>query len=164
MSLTVRRFRLDEAAEFRAIRLEALAYAPEAFTDAFDDAVALEEAVFAERLAAGPVWGAFSPQRCLGMAGMDRGKEANVRHKAFVWGVYVAEAARGQSLGERLLGAIVEHAHREGVTLLQLGVGEGNWPARRLYTRMGFLPYGLEQRALRLNGYYIDEVLMALKL
>ena len=33
--------------------------------------------------------------------------------------------------------------------------------ARRLHERLGFLEYGLEKNALRQDGRYYDEVLMA---
>jgi RimJ/RimL family protein N-acetyltransferase len=36
-----------------------------------------------------------------------------------------------------------------------------NQQARRLYERLGFLEYGLELRALKQDGHYYDEVLMA---
>jgi hypothetical protein len=36
-----------------------------------------------------------------------------------------------------------------------------NNAAVRLYTRLGFKEYGLEQRALKFGGRYYDEVLMA---
>jgi RimJ/RimL family protein N-acetyltransferase len=36
-----------------------------------------------------------------------------------------------------------------------------NQPARRLYERLGFLEYGLEKKALKQDGRYSDELLMA---
>ena len=36
-----------------------------------------------------------------------------------------------------------------------------NEQARRLYTSLGFVEYGLERNALKQDGRYYDEVLMA---
>jgi RimJ/RimL family protein N-acetyltransferase len=36
-----------------------------------------------------------------------------------------------------------------------------NEQARRLYAKLGFLEYGIEKNALKQNGRYYDEILMA---
>jgi RimJ/RimL family protein N-acetyltransferase len=36
-----------------------------------------------------------------------------------------------------------------------------NEQVRRLYERLGFLEYGIEKKALKQDGRYYDEVLMA---
>jgi RimJ/RimL family protein N-acetyltransferase len=49
---------------------------------------------------------------------------------------------------------------RQHVELIQLGVATDNVAARQLYVSMGFEPYGIESRALQVDGRYVDEVLM----
>ena len=56
-----------------------------------------------------------------------------------------------------------EHA-RTVVEDLCLTVVASNAAARRLYSSVGFKEYGLERRALKIDGKYYDEVLMALPL
>jgi ribosomal protein S18 acetylase RimI-like enzyme len=46
------------------------------------------------------------------------------------------------------------------VELIQLAVVSDNEQARRLYQRLG-LKYGIEKKALKQDGRYYDEVLMA---
>lgn len=164
MSLGVRRFRRDEAGVLAAIRMEALANAPCAFAERLEVARAVGGEDFEQALSAGEVWGAFVGDRCVAMAGLQRHTGANVAHKATLWGVYVSPTARGQAVGQGLLQAMIDHAGRVGIEVLELGVGDFNVEARRLYGRMGFVSYGLELRALKLDGRYIDEVLMALHL
>jgi RimJ/RimL family protein N-acetyltransferase len=45
--------------------------------------------------------------------------------------------------------------------MVQLTVVSENEVARRLYGAMGFVEYGYEKRALKQDGRYYDEVLMA---
>jgi RimJ/RimL family protein N-acetyltransferase len=40
-------------------------------------------------------------------------------------------------------------------------VVQDNARARRLYASLGFVDYGIERNALKQNGRYYDEVLMA---
>ena len=55
---------------------------------------------------------------------------------------------------------LVEFA-RQRVELIQLAVVSDNEPARRLYEHLGFVEYGIEKKALKQDGRYYDEVLMA---
>ncbi|WP_229176231.1 GNAT family N-acetyltransferase [Bradyrhizobium ivorense] len=41
-----------------------------------------------------------------------------------------------------------------------MGVTKGNAPALRLYQSAGFVEYGLERHALKVDGRYYDEILM----
>ena len=54
-------------------------------------------------------------------------------------GIVVAEAARGQGLGARLLAAIKEEARARGCALVRLDVIDSNPRARALYEREGFV-------------------------
>jgi len=68
--------------------------------------------------------------------------------------------ARNAGVGRRLIETIIEFAG-ERVELIQLAVVSENEQARRLYERLGFREYGLEKNALKQDGRYYDEVLMA---
>ena len=45
--------------------------------------------------------------------------------------------------------------------IVQLSVVSDNEQARRLYSRLGFVEFGIERHALKQDGRYYDEVLMA---
>jgi RimJ/RimL family protein N-acetyltransferase len=77
--------------------------------------------------------------------------------------MYVRPAARGTGLARQLVEAVLEYA-QDRVELVQLSVIVGNVPAHRLYVSLGFAPYGLEERALKLDGRYYDEVHMVNRL
>ncbi len=59
--------------------------------------------------------------------------------------VWVSPAARGQKVGEALMGATADWARRRGFAILHLWVTESNGPARRLYERCGFTLTGERQ-------------------
>ncbi len=80
-----------------------------------------------------------------------------------VWGMYVEPDGRRLGVGKLLLNVIVAHAKTE-VEDLTLTVASQNEPAINLYRRFGFVEYGLDPRALKVDGVYIDEVLMRLSL
>ncbi len=46
---------------------------------------------------------------------------------------------RGQGLGHALLAAMLNTAKAEGADAITLNVESGNWPAHRLYLRLGFV-------------------------
>ncbi len=74
--------------------------------------------------------------------------------------MYVRPGSRKSGVGRRLVETIIEFA-RERVEVIQLAVVSDNEQARRLYARLGFLEYGIEKKALKQDGRYYDEVLMA---
>lgn len=60
--------------------------------------------------------------------------------------VATAPAARRKGLGERVLRALMEEARRRGVTHFSLEVRESNFPAIRLYEKLGFRAVGTRPR------------------
>jgi RimJ/RimL family protein N-acetyltransferase len=64
-----------------------------------------------------------------------------------------------------MMQAIIERAkHTDGLDLLLLTVTAGNEAAHKLYSSLGFLEYGTEPDAMRVDGQPIGEILMQLKL
>jgi len=167
--IQVRPLTRDDLAAHRALRLEGLAEAPEAFGAAYEDEILRSDEEFARRIPEAPpsaIFGAFQGEALVAMTGFLVHAGRKQRHKAMVWGVYVSPAARGQGLAKRLLQAVIDRARSvEGLEILQLGVGVYNAPARALYGAMGFEVYGVERKALKLpDGRYIDEELRVLEL
>jgi RimJ/RimL family protein N-acetyltransferase len=159
-TIEVRRLLPGDAALYHDVRLEALRLAPEAFSSTFARESAEPLTWFAARLDSSAVFGAFAGKDLVGIAGFfveQGGKEA---HKGVLVGMYVRPHARRAGTGRRLVEAVVEHARRH-VELLRLTVVSGNEPARRLYARLGFVEYGIEKNALKQDGCYWDEILMA---
>lgn len=154
-----------DAPAYRSMRLAALAETPEAFGASHDEEAAQPLEWFAAGLKSSGSqrrFGAFAGDGLVGAAGFRvYDITAKSRHKGALVGVHVVPDWRGRGLGRRLVEAVIAHA-REHVVVLQAGVGTGNLPARRLYARLGFRDYGIEPKALLVDGVYIDEALLAL--
>jgi ribosomal protein S18 acetylase RimI-like enzyme len=166
----IRRLGINDTAVFREIRLEALRTCPQAFGSSFEEEQRLTAADFSRRVAPEPpdaIFGAFLDDASpVGIAGFVVGKHIKERHKGTLFSMYVRPAARGRGVGMALLRSVIEHARNvSGVEILQLTVTVGNEAACALYDRAGFVPYGIEPRALRLApGDYLDEELRSLDL
>ncbi len=154
-----------DATAYRTLRLQALRDHPEAFGASYEDEVARSLEMTARRLDGGPlncVFGAFVGADLVGTAGfIIPDGSAKSRHKGLLVGVHVAPAHRGRAIGRALVAAVIDHA-RAHVVLLQAGVGVDNAPALRLYESLGFRRYGLEDKALLVDGVFIDEALIVL--
>ena len=149
-----------DAVLFRGIRLEALQANPEAFGSTFEAENARPLSWFSDRLGGSTVLGAFRNAELVAIAGFAVQQGQKRAHKGILWGMYVRPAARKTSVGRRLVEAICNLA-RQQVELIQLTVVRDNEQARSLYARLEFVEYGLEKNALKQNGRYYDEVLMA---
>jgi hypothetical protein len=157
-----------DASAYRALRLEALRDAPDAFSSAYEESVDLPLAAFAERIvptAGRFVLGAFADDALVGIAGFTREEGAKVRHKAAVTGMYVTPRARRHGIARALLRSIVDRARAaDGLAVLRLSATAGNAAAEALYASLGFVRYGIERDALRVAGRSLDEAELALRL
>jgi RimJ/RimL family protein N-acetyltransferase len=161
--IEIRRLAQGDAADvarYRDIRLEALSTSPEAFGSNYEVENAQPASWFADRLGSATVLGAFRDSELVGIAGFAVQQGQKRAHKGVLWGMYVRPGARTGGIGRRLIEAILEVA-RQHVELIQLTVVQDNARARRLYASLGFVDYGIERNALKQNGRYYDEVLMA---
>lgn len=162
-AIDLRRLGPEDAALYRAIRLEGLADSPHAFSSTLESEQGQPLDRFIARLADDVVLGAFRGLQLVGIAGFYVQPKPKHTHKGMLWGMYVRPEARGSGVGRLLVEAIIEHARRH-VELLQLFVVSDNLAARRLYARLGFVEYGVERHATKYRGHYHDDVLMALPL
>jgi GNAT superfamily N-acetyltransferase len=161
-NIQIRRLTAQDALAYRDIRLDALRHSPEAFGSTFERESAEPLTWFADRIANYPVFGAVRDDTLVGVAGLilHQGKRA---HIGSLWGMYVRQANRRQGIGRRLIEAVIDLA-RERVEILELTVVADNADAKRLYESLGFEQYGLEKKALKQDGRYFDEALMAKEL
>lgn len=158
------RIRLLDAAdaeEFRALRLGALERHPCEFGAAYQEEAAQTLAQVRHCLDQETVFGGFVDGTLQGVAGFGALPGAKKCHKGVLWGVYVAAGARGKGLGRALVSGVIEHARAE-VDQLHATVVTVNQAARDLYQKLGFHPYGLEPRALKVGDRYYDQELMVL--
>lgn len=159
--MTIRKLLANDAAAFQELRLRALLDKPASFTSSHGEEVCLRLEEVASRLAPTAdraVFGAFDGNRLFGIAGFGREPMRKIAHKAYIWGMYVEPSARRKGWGRRLLDAATEFASQvPGVTQVVISVYSGNETARSLYVSAGFVPYGIEPAAMRVDGLVFDE-------
>jgi len=162
--ITIRQFGPDDAMAWRTIRLEALANEPIAFGQSLEDGQKQTIEDYRKTVAGPfPPFAAFDRGTAVGTAGfyvMDGTKRS---HRGMLWGMYVSPAYRGRGVGRKLIGAVIDHA-RTRVEQIHLHAVITNSAAYNRYRAMGFVPYGVEPRALRYAGRDYDEALMVLAL
>jgi ribosomal protein S18 acetylase RimI-like enzyme len=159
LGFTVRRLTSDDAEAFRSIRLEALKEYPEAYGSTFEREASEPITYFTERLESSHIFGVFRQESLVGVAGFRAMDGPKDRHKGFIWGMYVQRSLQGSGAAELLLENLIVHA-RSRVELVQLTVTANNLRGFRFYQKMGFSVFGIEQRALKQNGVYFDEIWM----
>ncbi|WP_354686865.1 N-acetyltransferase [Cupriavidus necator] len=152
----------DDAAAFQALRLEGLAEAPEAFAASLEEEQDLPLGFVAARLAADEdkaVFGAFDGTALAGVVGVMREAKQKHRHKAFIWGMYVAPGWRDRKLGRALMDrAMQQAAAMSGVRQVTLCVNAASTGAVRLYESLGFVRVGLEPDALYVAPHFHDKL------
>lgn len=68
------------------------------------------------------------------------------RRQGYVAELFVVQAARGQGIGTKLLGAAEADFRARGVTTMMIGVVAANLAARRSYEHFGFSAYSHQLR------------------
>jgi ribosomal protein S18 acetylase RimI-like enzyme len=151
-----------DVVEFVRLRLEALTCEPYAFSSSIEQERAQSLESVAARLRPVPdgnfLVGAFEGATMVSQAGFVRHAGPKVRHKGYIWGVYVTAAARGKGLAKAMLIYLLERVRGyPGLEQVSLSVSVSQEAARRLYDTLGFEVYGYEQRALKVDGTYVDD-------
>jgi len=163
----IRPLQRRQAAAWRDIRLEALRHHPTAFLAEYEVWAGRDLDAFTETMppddAPSAILGAFNSGGLAGTAGFAVETGGKVKHKGVLWGMYVRPAVRGTGASDALIEAVIARA-REHVELLKVGLNAENAYARELYVRHGFRSYGVEPRAIRVDGRDYDEELMVLEL
>jgi RimJ/RimL family protein N-acetyltransferase len=166
----IRRLDAADADAYQALRLRGLRESPSSFGSTYEEEADLPMSTIGERLARGAagddvVFGEWDGDALVGVAGLNRARNRKGRHRGSVWGMYVAPEARGRGMARALLDALVAHARTvDGLERLELGVETTNAAARELYLRSGFIPYGVQPDAYRMDGTSWDSELMTLDL
>ncbi len=147
--MEIRRLGLGDAPAFRAIRLRALRDHPADFGSDFREEAGKPLSHFVGQIADNHIMGAWEGRALVGIIALEFKSKAKERHRAFLWGVYVAPDGRGRGVA---LGRVEQ---------VELGVRAGNGAAEALYRSRGFVEYGREPATYVVEGVAWDSLLMA---
>lgn len=74
--------------------------------------------------------------------------------------IYVAPAAHGRGIGQRLLSALIDQSERAGLWTLQAGIFPENDASVALHERCGFRIVGRREKLGKTNGAWRDVLLL----
>lgn len=156
----------SDAAAYVALRRAMLLDTPRAFaadpeTDRGSDEAGVRTSLADPGYA---IIGAFEDEALIGAAGVIRQGGRKLRHRAYIWGVWVRPDRRGRGIGEALVRGTIEAAREwPDLRVLCLSANAEQPAAIRLYERVGFKAWGVEPSMLIVDGVEYDEVHMQLR-
>ena len=164
----LRKIAVEDATLVRTLRLLGLQESPTAFGSSYEEELErpLEFTAnrIAENLARGDfIIGAFDNEKLVGVAGFVGQRALKTKHIGFIWGMYVHPGYRGKGIGRKIIEQVIDHVRDRGdIMQIKLTVNSENIAAKTLYESLGFKTYGVEPKALQVDGVYYDEDLMML--
>jgi len=160
----IRKLERTDAIEFHRLRLFALQNNSASFGSSFEDEVkkSLEQfEVFIEPKIERVFWGAFEDDRLIGMVGLGREDGVKTEHKGFIRSMFVDPSARKGGVASELLNTAINYSVAQmKLEQLTLSVTSTNIEAINLYKKFGFIEYGIEPNALKIEGRHFDEMMM----
>ncbi|MDQ7279587.1 GNAT family N-acetyltransferase [Stenotrophomonas sp. Sm6012] len=158
--MLIRPLQNDDADTLWAARLQALRESPAAFLSTLAEAVGDTAQVMRTQLDDPHTryFGAFDQATLVGFLRYVRPVRLARRHTAEIHSVHVGAGHRGQGIARQLFLAAFAAAHADGIESLTLTVLADNAAARALYVSLGFIESGIEPRAVKRDGRYVDTV------
>ncbi|EEL50401.1 Acetyltransferase, GNAT [Bacillus cereus Rock3-44] len=156
-----------DAVQYWDLRLQALQVNPDAFVTTYEEAMQKENPVeqVVQNLSSNTsyTFGAFNEEdQLLGVVTLLTEQKAAFKHKGHLVAMYVDKDSRGRGFAKDLIRGLIEKAKELEIEKINLGVVADNEVAKKLYQSMGFTTYGVENKALKMNGIYRDDELMVL--
>lgn len=164
--MIIRRLNVDDAAAYKAIRLELLEVEPQSFGSSFEEESQFEDPMWINRLTKEHIYtfGAIEKDELIGIVLAVTNPRKKVGHVATLNSMFVKKGFRGKQVGNALLNHAIDEMKSLGVEQILLSVVTENAKAISLYERNEFEAYAVEEEAIKLNNYYYDLLLMKRKL
>ncbi|MGY8608319.1 GNAT family N-acetyltransferase [Bacillus altitudinis] len=164
--LNIRLLTPEDAQEYANLRLEALRLNPESFAMSYEEEKLDTKNKYKARFASTQsMWtfGAFHQGQLVGSVTLIQETLQKLKHRANVAAMYVTANGRGKGMGKALLTKVLSFAReKKDIEQLYLTVVTTNDSAKHLYRSVGFKSYVVEEKALKINGAYVDEEKMVL--
>jgi RimJ/RimL family protein N-acetyltransferase len=162
MKTDIRRLKLTDSEKFFNLRLESLQNAPYYFLSSYEDekksGPEFYEAILKREHAENIIFGAFINDQLVGIVGVYQSTYPRLKHKATLWGTYVAPEKRKMGIAKKLIQLAISHARDQmKCAVINLTVGNDNLSAKRLYEILGFKKWGTEPRSILIDENYFDE-------
>ncbi len=159
--MILKQLTIENLEEFIELRSEGLTLSPEAFGESL---VEYTTKTYEQHKAIFPstddnfIIGAFENSKLVGVVGFFQKRAEKMKHKGAIWGMYITPSQRGNGLGKKLLQfAIDQGILIEEILQIELAVISTNIPAKKLYESLDFVSFGVEKRAISVDGVFYDE-------
>jgi RimJ/RimL family protein N-acetyltransferase len=109
----------------------------------------------------------FVEGNLVGICGISRNQRGRKRsHHLGIFGISIHKDYRGQGLGSELAKTTIKEAilNIQGLRIITLSVYKPNKQAHDLYTKLGFVDYGMLPEGTFYKDGYIDKILMYKKI
>lgn len=168
----IRELAPSDVDQYTALRLRMLREFSEAFTSSFEEEAVKPLTWAQQRISPGDnapedfVLGAFAEDGTLvGSIGLTVERRSKQRHKGLLFGMFVAPEQMSAGVGRGLLDACLDRARCiPDLEQINLTVTATNLRAMRLYEAAGFRTFGMEERALKIDGAYHPKAHMVMYL
>lgn len=167
----IRVLQVEDAQEFRSLRLESFREAPLGFSESYEDEKERPLSDFQQEItpSGNPpeyyVLGAFNPtEELIGFVKFKRDKRSKARHKSMIHAMYTKAAERNKGIGKLLMEEVMQRAQAmEGMEQIHLWVLHTDRTAAGFYQRLGFISQGpFVKKDLKVGEVYIDAEYMVL--
>lgn len=156
--MDIRQLQETDTETYRRLRLEALCDSPESFGSSYEEEREYPLQLFKDRLKNSCTLGAFLDAELVGMVTLMQETRNKTSHKANIYAMYVTPSQRGQGLGKKLMLEAIKQARTiKEIEQIHLTVVSSNEAARQLYLSLGFVIYGKEKHALKIDNVYFEE-------
>ncbi len=158
----IKKLTLEHLSEYKNIRLELLKVSPENFGSSYSEEVLFSEEMWVNRLTKKNIhaFGKFIEGELIGVVLAVTNPRKKISHVATLNSMYVKEEFRGLGYADELVKHALDYLCNLSIEQVLLSVVSVNKSAMNLYVRNGFVDYGTEEKAIKLNERYYDLVLM----
>ncbi|MGN7477491.1 GNAT family N-acetyltransferase [Solibacillus silvestris] len=162
--MNIRILGYKDASQYKKIRLQALYNYPALFSSSYEHEKNYTIQEIEQRLrpqAEKFTLGVFEGERLIGIVAFVRETSAKLYHKGHIMGMYVVPEAREKGAARMMLEELFRLLRKnDGLEQIHLTVGSSNEQAIALYESLQFKQYAIEQKALKIDGIYYDELWM----
>ena len=157
MPREARRLTQADQPAWRNLRIEALERFPSAFLTGVEEQQQRSAAKDRAGLATGNWWGLFDTEM-IGQAALIPMPQIACTHRMEIGAFYLTPGFQGTGAAEYLMQTMEDAARARDALQLELSVAASNPKAIRFYEKLGFRRYGIQPRAVILNGQPQDDL------
>lgn len=169
MNISIRKLTENDLNEYFHLRLEALKISPTNYLSSYEEEQKTGHQFYQDILQShtsnNVIFGAYNNNKLIGVLGIYQETRIKTKHKCILWGFYVQPAFRNLGAGKILLTNAIDYVKTHlDCTAIHLTVEASNIIAKKIYESFGFTVWGVEPKAILVNGKYYNDCHMILLL